>query len=250
MLKLNSIILFFCLIIVSCTPSPNLENESSRSDYINMLKSRSQQFHSAADLIDLRVNDGREKFSVITELYFAGDSVGFYGRGYLGKGTFKGAIIDGTVTVYFRDANEYFQNSIDKLNLDADCARPGEVLFYVLSLLSGNKSNVSEDKTALITKNKLEYHDKRFYRTVYLKNRTYPKREKLIDPACGDSIMVRYMSFDNDFPYYRVRDILYHNEPNDFRAKGFIREQKFNIDLPERKFRLNIPADAVRIDSF
>ena len=69
---------------------------------------RARQFQSAAYLIDLRINDNGRKFSVSTELYFSGDSIGFYGRGYLGKGAFKGNVINDIVTVYFKSRNEYF----------------------------------------------------------------------------------------------------------------------------------------------
>ncbi len=234
----------------SCTPTPKINDEPIKSGYVGMLVERTAKWHSAAYLIDLRVNNAGEKNSVITELYFSGDSVGFYGRGYLGKGAFKGNIIDNNITVYFPDAREYFQNSIDKLNLDADCGRPSEVLFYVLSLLSGEKPGILNGESAYGNQKKLEYHDKRFLRTVFLKNGVYPKKEKLIDPACGDSILVRYMDFDENFPYYRIRDILYHNDRHHFRSIGFIREQKFNVDLPEAKFRVNLPSEAVKIDSF
>ena len=247
--KLSSILI--CLIaLTACTPTPRINDEPIKSGYVGLLIERTEKLHSAAYLMDLRVNKDGEKNSVITELYFSGDSVGFYGRGYLGKGTFKGNIIDNNITVYFPDANEYFQNSVDRLNLEADCTRPSEVLFFVMSLLSGEEPGILNGESAFGTRQKLEYQDKRFLRTVFLKKGIFPKKEKLIDSNCGDSILVRYMRFDEDFPYYKVRDILYHNDRHNFKAIGFIREQKYNISLPAAKFIVNYPDDAVRIESF
>lgn len=235
--------------INSCSPPPPLDSDEAKTAYINLLRERTEAFQSAAYLIDLRINNQDNKFSTMMELYFSGDSVGFYGRGYLGKGTVKGNIINDIITVYFPDSREYFRNSLAELNLDADCANPSEVLFYVLSLLSSRNSDILMG-SVFVRKNELQYQENRFFGTIYLKDRTYPKREKLVDVACGDSIVVRYMHHDDEFPYYDVRDILYCNSQKRFRSKGFIREQKYNIELPEAKFRINLPANAVRIDSF
>ena len=210
---------------------------------------RGGQFRSAAFLVDLRVNDDGKSYSVTTELYFSGDSVGFYGRGYLGKGAFRGQIIDDIVTVYFNRQNEYFTGPPADIGRGADCASPGEVLLLVMSLLTGRRGPESGEHLMMPSKREICYVSGRFEKTVSLDKQGYPQSEKLIDPACRDSIVIQYHSPGRQFPYYKVQNALYYNGKFNFRARGFIREQKYNIDIGSSKFAVDIPASAVRLDS-
>jgi DNA-dependent RNA polymerase auxiliary subunit epsilon len=55
--------------------------------------------------------------------------------------------------------------------------------------------------------------------------------------------------FSREFPFYRTTALLYYNWQKDFRVRGFIREQQYNIDIPVKKFTVDIPASAKRLDS-
>ena len=110
--------------VIGCAPTAPLD-EAAVSAYRQVQQARAEQLHSAAYLIDVRINDQGNKYSVTSELYVAGDSVGFYGRGYLGRGVFKGRITDDTATIYFEREQEYFSAGADWLRSGADCARPG-----------------------------------------------------------------------------------------------------------------------------
>ncbi|MEE9441687.1 MAG: hypothetical protein V3V99_03370 [candidate division Zixibacteria bacterium] len=248
-----SIIIVWCLIIVSCTPykAGRIDDKKVIHDYSSNVSQRSGQFRSAAYLIDLRINDDGKKFSVTTEVYFSGDSVGFYGRGYVGKGAFKGNVINDVVTVYFSSENEYFSGQLAELNSGSECSSPGEVLLYVLSLLSGRIDTYEVDDFAVFYDNpwRLKYQDGRFDRTILLNKRRLPKKEKLIDSNCGDSIVVNYGSHSTKYPFYKTNDILYYNDNYNFRARGFVREQQYNIQLKKRKFEVVFPASARRIES-
>jgi hypothetical protein len=199
--------------------------------------------------MDLRVNDDGQKYSISTELYFSGDSVGLYGRGYLGKGAFKGNIINGMVTIYFSRQNEYFTGPLADIGHGAECAGPGEVLLVALSLLTGKDEAENSDDFVYPSNREVKYHSGRFDRTIKLRQGGFPKSEKLIDPACRDSIVIKYYSFSRKYPFYKIEDALYYNETHNFRAKSFIREQKYNIDLKPKKFIVNIPPSAVRLES-
>lgn len=243
--------LILTVFFLSCTPPPPLD-ETALAGYRTLKQLRARQFRSAAFLIDLRVNDDGHKFSMTTEVYFSGDSTGFYGRGYFGKGTFKGNIIDDVATIYFENGNEYFRGYVSQLQSGADCSSPGEVLIYALSLLSCREDQASDQLAWQRGKREVAGQSGRFFNTVTLRNKKgnagYPAREKLIDPGCRDSIVVKYDRYSDDFPYYKPRDILYYNGIYNFRAKGFIREQKYNIAIKTKKFDLVIPADAVRLE--
>lgn len=236
------------LLFTSCSPPPPV-GKATLSEYRMIMKMRQEQFQSAAFLIDLRVNDNGQKYSVNTELYFSGDSVGFYGRGYLGKGAFKGQIINDIVTVYFNRQNEYFTGPLADIGNGADCASPGEVLLVLMSLLKGGSSEDNPDHYTYPSAKEVRYHSGRFEKTVKLGKKGYPKMEKLIDPVCKDSITIQYNSSGRKFPFYKIQNALYYNEPHNFRARGFIREQKYNIKIKPRKFEIDIPASAVRLQS-
>ncbi len=232
----------------SSVPSPTLDKDTLK-DYRLISSMRGEQFRSAAYLIDLRVNDAGEKYSINTELYFSGDSVGFYGRGYLGKGAFKGNIIDDAVTVYFNQQDEYFSGPLADIGSGAECSSPGEVLLVVMSLLTGKTDWENPDNFKYPSRNEVSYHSGRFEKTVVLDKKGFPESEKMIDPMCKDSIFIKYQDSNRKFPFYKVQNVLYYNELFEFRARGFVREQKYNIDIGSRKFDVNIPASASRIDS-
>ena len=242
-------IILVTAVVIGCAPTPPLD-EAAVSAYRQVKHARAEQLHSAAYLIDVRINDQGNKYSVTTELYVAGDSVGFYGRGYLGRGAFKGRIIDDTATIYFEREQEYFSAGADQLRSDADCARPGEVVLYLMSLLSG-RDDASSEKKVNRSGRRLADSLGRFLRTVELTGDKYqlPKSEMLVDSTCRDSITISYDSRGSSFPYYQPRSILYRNDRYDFRVKGFVREQRYNVPLSPAKFQLIIPPTAARVDS-
>jgi hypothetical protein len=240
------VILFFFLLASSCTPPPSI-NELVVADYQSIARLRSEQFRSAAYMIELRINDDGRKFSITTSVYFSGDSVGFFGNAYLGKEAFKGNVINDAVTVYFKGENEFYYGPLADMGSGAECAGPGEVLLYVLSLLTG-KGSEKVDEFLLRSRREASYQDGRFERTVRLNRDGYPKMDKLIDPICRDSIMINYDNFGRRFPFYKPQNILYYSEKYNFRARGFIREQKYNVNLKPKKFMLDIPSSATRLD--
>jgi hypothetical protein len=246
---LRAVSIFVALtLVISCTPPPPIDKDTLDS-YRLIYQMRDEQFRSAAYLIDLRVNDDGNSYSVNTELYFSGDSVGFYGRGYLGKGAFRGNIVNDIVTLYFNSQREYYTGPLADIGSDAECASPGEVLLVVLSLLTGRDIPKSQVDVLYPSRKEIRFRQGRFERTVELDHRGYPQSEKLIDSLCKDSIVIQYLSSSREFPFYKVRDALFYNELFNFRARGFIREQKYNIDIKPRKFMVEIPPDAVRLES-
>ncbi|MCP4570428.1 MAG: hypothetical protein GY841_22830 [FCB group bacterium] len=243
---------FIGLILTACGPPPPAISEETVNRYYILAKTRADEYRSAAYLIDLRINDAGNKFSTTTELYFAGDSVGFYGRGYLGKGAFKGSIIDDLVTIYFKSQNEYFSAFLSDIRNHGECPGPGEILLLMLSRLSFKDVPGTPEESVRMSRREFFNNFGRFDHMVRLQGKggSYPKLTKLTNPICGDSIIIRYDSFSNDFPYYQPVSLLYHNSQIDFRARGFMRERRYNIPIGNKKFALNIPASAVRIESF
>ncbi len=240
------------LLISGCTPKGKrrVPPEQKGYNYFQLLDQRAKTFRSAAYLIDLRINDDGRKFSITTEAYFSGDSAAFYGRGYVGKGAFKGSIINGVVTIHFKSENEYFTGPIGTLGNGAECSQPGEVLLYVLSLLSGQNMHDNNTDRSSLTKsgNKLNFLDGRFDHTVWLKQKLHPKKEMLIDSHCGDSIVINYTGHSRQHPFYKTQDVLYHSTLYNFRAKGFVREQQYNINIKDSKFQVDIPSSATLLD--
>jgi hypothetical protein len=245
-MKRIALILPILLLISSCAAPPPID-ERVVSDYQVMMQLRSKQFRSAAYMIDLRINDAGRKFSVTTSVYFSGDSVGFFGNAYLGKEAFKGNVINDQVTVYFKSENEYYNGLLADMGTAGECAGPGEVLLYVLSLLTGKSDAISGDHMYK-SRREISFYDGRFERTVRLNKNGFPQIEKLIDPHCGDSIVIKYDAFSREFPFYKVQNILYYSEQYNFRARGFIREQKYGVNIKQKKFLLDIPSSATRLD--
>lgn len=221
-------------LLASCT-SPPVTEEKSNTESVRTKRVR--EIRSVAYLIDLRFNDNGKKYSTITELYFQGDSVGFYGRGYFGKGSFKGKIINDTVTVYFPSQKQYFIDAMAYPDSSEDCFSPRRIIPYVLSLLSDWHETIPNY-------NRFEHNIRWSFEKII-----YPKREELTDPHCGDTIIIYYSSCGNHFPYFKPQNISYRNGSYNFEAKGFIRQQVYNQLIDSGKFTVIIPSSAVRIDS-
>ncbi|MEZ5359578.1 MAG: hypothetical protein R3F48_12235 [Candidatus Zixiibacteriota bacterium] len=240
------------LLLFACTPKNHtkVKPEHGSFDYFALTQQRAKLFQSAAYLIDLRINDAGTKYSITTEVYVSGDSTAFYGRGYVGKGAFKGHVVNDVATIYFRSENEYYSGPLGNLGNGAECSSPGEVLLYVLSLLSSSNSiDKSNPPVGLKTKkNAIEYLDGRFDHTIRLEDGLFPKKEILVDKTCRDSIVINYMDAGRSFPFYKVEDALYYSGLYDFRARGFVREQQYNIDIKQSKFELDIPSSATLLD--
>jgi hypothetical protein len=247
--RLFGIIVVLLILVSSCAPPPPI-GKTTLSNYRLITTMRRDQFRSAAFLIDLRVDDSGKKYSVTTELYFSGDSIGIYGRGYLGKGTFKGNIIDDVAMVYFSSADEYYTAPLtERGDVGVGCSEPGEVLLSVLSLLAGKEAVRKSDEIVFPSDHDLRFITGRFLRTVRINGDGFPETEKFIDSACGDSIVFDYYMFSREFPFYRTTDLLYYNWLQDFRVRGFIREQQYNLAIPVKKFTVEIPASAKRLNS-
>ena len=247
-----AVLLFIGLLSGACGPPPPPISMETVTRFYDLARARADQFESAAFLIDLRINDAGRKFSTTTELYFSGDSIGFYGRGYLGKGAFKGNIIGDMVTVYFKSQNEFFSAFMSEIRSHGDCPGPGEVLLLMLSRLSSKRVPGSPEGSSMVSRREFFTSFGRCDRTVRLQGKGGhdPRLTKLSNPICGDSIMIRYDSFSDEFPYYKPADILYYNSERDFRARGFMREQRYNIPIKEDRFIIEIPATAIRLKSF
>jgi hypothetical protein len=247
--RITVVVAVLIVFVSSCAPPPPI-GKATLSNYRLITTMRRDQFRSAAFLIDLRINDAGKKYSVTTELYFSGDSIGVYGRGYLGKGTFKGNIIDDVAMIYFSSPDEYYTAPLsDRGDVGVGCDTPGEVFLSVLSLLAGKEAVRKSDNIVYPSGHDLEFVTGRFDRTVRVNGDGFPETEKFIDSACGDSIVFDYYMFNREFPFYRTTALLYYNWQKDFRVRGFIREQQYNIAIPEKKFTVDIPPTAKRLDS-
>jgi hypothetical protein len=247
-----------CCLGASCPPpTPVEEGRRGGKTYTepvisfrDMEEIRSRQLRSAAYLIDLRIDDAGKKFSVTTELYLTGDSVGFYGRSYLGKGAFKGHIINDTVLIYFQSENQFLRSRrTDIYDLDS-CLQPAEFLFHLIPRLAGR---VTEEDMIFVAQDsaRLTFRRGMMERTIVLETDRflYPDYETFLLPSCGDSLLINYGSYSREVPFYRPLDFVYYNAAFDFRARGFIREQKYNIDLDRNKFQVAIPPDADAIST-
>lgn len=256
-----SITVLLALVILACAPPPRStdlppssgspdKSEIIRQRHTEIAQARLATFESAAYLLELRVNDDGRRFTVTTELYFSGDSVGFYGRGYFGRGTFKGNIIGDLATVYFPGEKEFYQEMVGDFNTGADCAEPSEVLIFVLSRLGGSSQPAELIDRVAVAKREFKTEAGRFDRYLKLNKKGIPVRDMLIDPICGDSIVFKYYDQKRKFPFYKMENFLYYNGPANFRARGFVREQKYNIKIRSKKFELEIDPSARRIVSF
>jgi len=237
------------MVLTSCAPPPPID-ETTLANYRLMTELRRDQFRTAAYLIDLRVDDNGEKYTIKTEVYFSGDSVGIYGRGYFGKGAFKGNIINDSVTIYFPSQNEYYASSLEGFGRGTDCPDRGEALISALSLLSGHDAIARSDDIVAQSRRDIRYRTGRFERTVRLNGDGFPESGVLIDSSCGDSVDIKYSYQSRQFPFYQPIEMKYSSRIHNFHANGYVREQKYNIPLSEAKFAVTIPPSAARLESF
>jgi len=134
-------------VIVGCGGPPQRQRNISLSEKIPP-----QKITAEAYLFDAKIKRRGKINSFRLEVFQADWGLAIGGRGYLGKGAFKGVITSDSLLVYFPMSNEYLYEPIDKLMQSFDCTKERPIiniwrLFYELptSVINDIDASVIDD---------------------------------------------------------------------------------------------------------
>lgn len=182
-----------------------------------------------AYLFDMKVRDRKTRRTVRMDVYFADTIALITGRAYLGKGVGRGIWRPDSAIFYFPTENEYYAGPLDKIS-DAGCLEHGPLQASLPALLSGDIDLLRSIDGLTITKET----DKRL-------------QAELILGKCESPLMLTF-----DTPKGPGRFYLKKFEYRGPDGKSVIKAERRTIRLARgfalRRFNLDIPDDAVRLD--
>jgi len=180
-----------------------------------------------ASLFDARLYKDNKPTSFRLEVFQTDTLLGVAGRGYLGKGAFKGWMRQDSLMIYFPTAKEYLYEATADLLRSEGCMSD----IFGLDLLSCFRERPQNDG----------YGD-----------------NLVIMPVEKEKKKAQYVIYQKDCPWqlvifydlrkkgWRIKKFEFTNG-DDFTLKGQRREYKPNARVKLKRFRLEIPPGAVRI---
>ncbi len=182
-----------------------------------------------AYLFDLKIYRHGKKNSVRLDIYRTGGKLGFFARGYLGKGVMKGVLTADSILIYFPTEKEFYAGPIEGL-LPGNCMDGFQFDRFILDLFYQ-------------TPDKLEYALGDFYMTV-LADKSKKKKYRLESKACPEQFEMEYDFKGNRFIPKKIR---FDKADGSFKLISERRKFRTDIDLPDDKFTVEIPDNAFRI---
>ncbi len=264
---IGSIIIATILLIISCAsykPLSRPEKRNLETGFRELLRDKERQQQNSAYLVQVKLKtpDVKKKFKL--EIYCQGDSISFYSPGFLGRGTFKGIIYGDSLSFYLPSEKAYYRGLWHDLT-EPDLKRWGDVFQLAFDLFKGDflpEEHKGKGKAYDLSRN-------RGYDDVNVRTGKWdchflfkaPTLKKAVYGWSDDILLFNLwvIGYEESFPYFNLDRAYVHYDNNLQRQKNkklkpfesdirldFIR-QKYNIEIPPEKFRLDIPVNAERI---
>jgi len=179
-----------------------------------------------AYLFDARVKRDGKPTSVRLEIYRTDSVIALNGRGYLGKGAFRGRLEHDTLVVYFPTTDEYAIEPVADLFASLACS-VGMQEFPLGKLFVRTPDSIDMGDVAVVA----DY-----------RNADRPEFELGRD-GCGWSLRLQY---DRRGERWWLRDFRLETEP-DFELRGQRRTLREQARVPLSRFRVVIPEGAFRV---
>ncbi len=179
-----------------------------------------------AYLFDARVKKDGKPTSVRLEIYRTDSIMAFNGRGYLGKGAFRGTLVSDTLLAYFPTLNEYAHEAIQGLFESLSCS-VGIARFDLSALFERTPDSLDMGDLRVVS----DYDDDD--RPEFVLSRE----------GCTWEFRLKYDRRDDRW----WLDEFYLESGPDFELRGHRRTLRQRADVPRSRFDVAIPDDAVRI---
>jgi len=253
-LRFKTLISGFILAFLAfgCAPKPKLSPHDRTPENVLRCAQKNQiEFETFACLMDLKLKGKEAKFSGTIEFcYKHRDTFSFYPRTFFGMGEFKAKGEDDSLTIYFPKQNEFYRGSFsdfEKTGLWSWEISLGVLLEMILGrggLIEENVRYAGNTEDLFLYKFEDENWVKEYWidsrRCRLTKSRWRPKREREI-------YQIEYKNFTKRDHVEIPKVINIKSRTKDSARIKFL-ERKFNLPIPEKKFELKIPPDAVRVD--
>jgi len=220
------IIPIFTIIVSGCTLA---HRKRADQEIIEAETQTWQKGKGDAYLFDVKIYREGKKNSVRLDVYRSDDKISLFARGYLGKGVLKGLISPDSIIAYFPTEKEFYSGKMADFINDG-CADSLPLEPTIIELFQKTPAEINHELDG-------------FY-VVIISEDDHLRQYKLESRSCPEGMEIGYTLKDDRFV---PDEINYISSDGTFRFEATRRRAKLNIDIPEEKFRIDIPASAVRI---
>ncbi len=239
-------------LIIDCAPKPKLLPESRTPENVLRCAQKNQiEFETFACLMDLKLKGKGANFSGTVEFFYKHpDTFSFCPRTFFGTGTFKVRGEDDSLTIYFPKQNEFYRGSFSDFEKTElwNWKLPLDIL---LDLIVGRDELTEEDARYAGNKKDLflyKFEDDNWIKEYWIDSRRCRLAKSQWRQKRGEEFyQIEYRSFAAHEQVEVPKVINIKSRTKDSARIKFL-ERKFNPFLPEKKFQLQVPHDAVRVD--
>lgn len=239
------------IVLLSCAPKPKiLPQNITPENVLRCILNRQIEFETFACLVDLKLKGKEEKFSGNIEYYFQAPSTfAFYPRTILGVDVFKASGEDDSLTIYFPRNNEYYSGNFS--DLQKTQAWSWKISLEMLQDIILGRGGLVE-KNAVYTGISEDMFQYKFEDGDWIKEYWInPQRCRLMKSQFtrkkeGDSYQIEYRSFVSYNQAEIPKAVKIKSLSNESAQIRFL-ERKFNLSIPDKKFKIQIPPDARRV---
>lgn len=239
------------ILFTGCAPKPKLaSDERTPENVLKCAQENELKFETLASLVQLKLEGEKAKFSGTIEFFYQEPGrFSLRPRTPFGIGGFRAAGEGDSLRIYFPGQKEFYQGSLS--DLENTSLWSWNIPFDILLEMILNRSGLSDSSLRYAGREEEEFlyelDDKNWLR----KYRVDSRRCRLIRSQWtrsenGEVLQIEYADFKKQGTGETPRAIIVRFQTTDKATLKFL-ERKYNSSIPDRKFDLQIPPDAVQV---
>ena len=235
-----------------CAPKPKLSPDDRTPENVLRCAQKNQiEFETFACLMNLKLKGKEAKFSGTVEFFYKHpDTFSLYSRTFFGMGGFKAKGEDDSLTIYFPKQNEFYRGSFSEFEKTGLWG--WEIsLDVLLDMILGKGGLIEEDARYVGNTEELflyKVEEGNWVKEYWIDSRRCRLiKSQWVQKSDGASYQIEYKNFTKHDQKEIPKVINIKSQTKDSARIKFL-ERKFDFPIPEKKFELRIPPDAVRVD--
>jgi len=237
---------------IGCGPKPKIlpQNRTPENVLRCTLENRIE-FETMACLLDLKLKGKEAKFSGTVEFFYqAPGTFAFYPRTFFGMDVFKASGKDDSLTIYFPKGNQYYNGSFSDLENTKfwNWKIPLKMLLDMIlgrdSLTEQNVRYSSSTENLYLYTSEDENWTKEYWIDVL---RCRLMRSQFMQKSGGEVYQIDFEDYTR-YGQMETPKVIKIKSQTQESAQIRFQERRLNLPIPEKKFLLQIPPDAKRVD--
>ena len=237
---------------IGCGPKPKiLPQNRTPENVLRCTLDHKIEFETLACLLDLKLKGKEAKFSGTVEFFYkAQGSFAFYPRSFFGMEVFKATGKNDSLTIYFSKENQFYSGSFSDLEKTKlwSWKIPLKMLLDMIlgrdSLTEQNVRYSSSTENLYLYKSEDESWIKEYWIDAL---RCRLMKSQFMQKSGGEAYQIEYGNYTRHGQMETPKVIKIKSQTQESAQIRF-QERRLNLPIPEKKFKLQIPPDAKRVD--